>query len=82
MTAFSTLPRVDLPSRRAHGRSGATVSRWRTAPADASPGGWLCLSSLASRRMRQGRLPHVAGLAACLSSVVFLFWLTLASVPP
>lgn len=82
MMASFEFPHAVSPRRRAHGRSGATqVSRWRTAPAP-SFGGQLFLSSIASRRMGQGRVCSLAGLAAALSSVGFLFWLTLASGPP
>lgn len=82
MMASIFLPRMASPTLCAHGRSGAIqVSRWRTAPA-CSSGGQLYLSSIASRRMGQGRFSSLAGLASLLSSVVFLFWLTLASGPP
>ena len=81
MMASIEFLRAVSPRRRAHGRSGATVSRWRTAPAN-SVGGQLYLSSIASRRMGQGRFCSLAGLASLLSSVGFLFWLTLASGPP
>lgn len=82
MMASILFPRAVSPRRCAHGRSGATqVSRWRTAPAP-SFGGQLYLSSIASRRMGQGRFCSLAGLASFLSSVGFLFWLTLACGPP